>query len=59
MDKRVVYKGHGFYIGLPARDMTLDEWRSYPKALIEVAMKAGLYQIVDEKKEIKTDEQGT
>ncbi len=53
-DKRVIYKGSGFILGLPARDMTLDEWRSYPKELIEAALKAGLFQIL--KAEVKTDE---
>lgn len=55
MDKKIIFKGGGFFIGLPARDMTLDEWRSYPAKVKEAAIKAGLYQIVTDH-EVKTDE---
>ena len=51
-DKQVIFKGGGFVIGLPARDMTLDEWRSYPKELIAAALRAGLFQIENVKKEV-------
>lgn len=54
-DKKVTYKGKDFFIGLPARDMTLTEWREYPKELTEAAMKAGLYQIM-KISEVKTNE---
>lgn len=54
-DKHVIYKGGGYIIGLPARNMTLEEWRSYPKELIAAAIKAGLYQIA-ETKEVKDHE---
>ena len=52
-DKRVRYTGKGFFIGLPARDMTLQEWREYPKELIEAAIKAGLYKVITDKREVK------
>lgn len=37
--------GKGYLIGLPARDMTEDEWESYPKELTKPALKLGLYEI--------------
>ena len=49
MAKRVIYKGLGFYIGLPARDMTLQEWKSYPKPVIEAALKSGIYEVVTDR----------
>lgn len=48
-EKRVIYKGTGFFIGLPARDMTLQEWREYPEKLTKAAVKAGLFEIVTDK----------
>jgi hypothetical protein len=40
----VRYCGQGSYmIGLPARDMTLEEWQSYPEALRSAALEIGLY----------------
>lgn len=45
-DKRVTYTGEGFFIGLPARDMTLQEWREYPKELTDAAIKAGIFKVI-------------
>lgn len=43
----VSYIGQGDFIqGLPARDMSLEEWTSYPEDLLAAALAAGLY-IVD------------
>ena len=45
MDK-VKYEGGGYFAGVPARDMTLDEWAKCPKELRKAALKQGLYKIV-------------
>lgn len=49
------YTKIGYLIGLPARDMTADEWKMYPKKLTEAALKLGLYEIEKPKpkKEVK------
>lgn len=52
-DKRVKYTGKGFFIGLPARDMTLTEWREYPQELLDAAIRAGIFKIVTSKNEVK------
>lgn len=44
MDK-IVYKGGGYYMGIPARDMTVEEWSQFPKAIRTAAIKQGLYKI--------------
>ena len=45
MDK-VVYQGAGYFAGIPARDMTLDEWAKLPKEVRKAALKQELYKIV-------------
>ena len=45
MDK-VVYQGAGYFAGIPARDMPLDEWAKLPKELRKAALKQELYKIV-------------
>jgi hypothetical protein len=51
---KFIYTGKGFFNGLPARDMTEDEWLSYPKELTKPAITQGLYFVVDdEKNEVK------
>ncbi len=55
MDK-VIYKGGGYFHGLPARDMTADEWAQFDKQLTRAALQAGLYQVV-KVKEVKPNEQ--
>jgi len=40
----VVYVGNGkFIIGLPAADMTVEKWESYPLELRNIAIANGLY----------------
>lgn len=42
----VVYSGDGKYIpGVPSRDMSVAEWRSLPKELRDMAIKAGTHKI--------------
>lgn len=42
----IKYKGNGNYIqGVPARDLSMDEWNSLSKELQEAAMKSGLYEM--------------
>lgn len=45
---RFVYTDRGFFNGLPARDMTEDEWLSYPSELTKPALTQKLYVIVRE-----------
>jgi hypothetical protein len=47
MDK-YIYMDRGYFYGLPARDMTEDEWLSYPKELTKPALAQKLYVIVKE-----------
>ena len=53
MDKYIYIKGNGYMIGLPAKDMTEDEWKTYPKDLTDAALAIGLYELEKEKKEVK------
>jgi len=51
-----IYIGNGDHlIGLPTKDMTDDEWKSYPEELTKAALKLGLYEIdkPKPKKEVK------
>jgi len=43
----------GYLIDLPARDMSPEEWESYPKELRDAALKQGLYLVSKTKKEVK------
>lgn len=54
----VKYKNNGFLQGLPARDMTMNEWESMPKELQTLGLDLGLYEIEKPKykKEIKEGE---
>jgi hypothetical protein len=45
---RFIYTDRGYLIGLPARDMTEDEWLSYPSELTKPALTQKLYVIVRE-----------
>lgn len=49
MAKYIYQQGKGHMIGLPARDMTEEEWNSYPDELTKPALKLGLY-ILDKPK---------
>ncbi len=41
-----IFMDNGYLIGLPARDMTEDEWLSYPSELTEPALAQKLYKVV-------------
>ena len=49
---RYDYKGEGYFVGLPARDIDADEWKQFPKELTNAALKAGLYEL-KKSKEVK------
>lgn len=50
----VIYTGNGDYmIGLPARDMSVEEWEAYPEELTNSAIEQGLYKIVKNKSEVE------
>lgn len=51
MDK-YVYKGGGYFAGVPARDMSAEEWARLPKEIREAALKAGLYALEKAKSEV-------
>ena len=54
MDKiKYIYKGGGFFNGVPTRDMSAEEWEKLPKEIQEAALKAGLYVHEKEKLEVK------
>ncbi len=54
--KVVKYVGNGaFFSGLPARDMTLEEWESYPEELRSAALSADLYLLPVAKKSGKPE----
>ena len=43
--KKIKYTGNGDYLpGIPARDMTMKEWRAYPKEKRDTAVNLGLYE---------------
>ena len=48
-----VYQGSGYFVGLPARDLSVDEWKQFPKELTKAALKAGLYKLEKQKEEVK------
>ncbi len=52
MDK-YVYLGQGYFVGLPARDMSVDEWKQFPKELTKAALKAGMYKLEKHKEEVE------
>jgi hypothetical protein len=47
--------GFGFFNGLPTKDMTEEEWLSYPPELTKPALTQGLYKVIkdDDEKEVK------
>ena len=53
MDKYKYDPEKGYLIGLPARDITADEWESYPKELTDAALKLKMYRLSKEVKEVK------
>lgn len=38
--------GNRFLNGIPAKDMTLREWRELPEDLRELALNIGLYEVI-------------
>lgn len=52
MDKYIYDSDKGYLIGLPARDMSEAEWKTYPTELTKAALKLGLYRL-DKKSEVK------
>lgn len=48
-----VYQGSGYFVGLPARDLSVDEWKQFPKELTKAALKAGIYKLEKHKEEVK------
>ena len=52
MDK-YVYLGQGYFVGLPARDLSVDEWKQFPKELTKAALKAGMYKLEKHKEEVE------
>ena len=52
MDK-YIYKGGGYFAGVPARDMSAEEWAELPKEIQKAALKAGLHVHEKEKLEVK------
>lgn len=43
----------GYLMGLPARDIPVDEWKSLPKELTDAALKLKMYRLVKEAKEVE------
>jgi len=52
---RYIYKGGGYFAGVPARDMSAEEWAKLPKEIQDAALKVGLYVREKEKPEVKDD----
>jgi hypothetical protein len=52
VDKYIYNPEKGYFIGLPARDLTADEWKKYPEKLTKAALKAGMYK-KEKSKEVK------
>lgn len=50
-DALFVFMDKGYMIGLPARNMTEDEWLSYPSELTKPALKQGLYRVITQEQE--------
>ena len=53
MDKYKYDPEKGYLIGLPARDITADEWELLPLELTDAALKLKMYRLVKEAKEVK------
>ena len=49
-DGKVVYIGKGFIQGVPARDLSLDEWETLDKDTQKLALESGLYKLADKPK---------
>lgn len=47
---KVKFIGGGYFIGIPARDLTEDEWNAIPKDEQKAILKSGIYTLVEDKK---------
>ena len=54
MDKYIYDESKGYMIGLPARDLTAEEWKQYPDELTKAALKQELYKLEKEVKNAKS-----
>jgi hypothetical protein len=56
---KVKFLGGGYFIGIPARDLTEDEWNAIPKKEQRMILKSGIYGIeIEEKKAEVKDNAG-
>jgi len=56
---KVKFIGGGYFIGLPARDLTEEEWAAIPKKEQRMILKSGIYGIeIEEKKAEVKDNAG-
>lgn len=56
---KILYIGGGYFIGLPARDLTEEEWEAIPKKEQRMILKSGIYGIeIEEKKAEVKDNAG-
>ena len=56
---KVLFLGGGYFIGLPARDLTEEEWEAIPKKEQRMILKSGIYGIeIEEKKAEVKDNAG-
>jgi hypothetical protein len=56
---KILYIGGGYFIGLPARDLTEEEWAAIPKKEQRMILKSGIYGIeIEEKKAEVKDNAG-
>jgi hypothetical protein len=46
---KIIYNGRGIIQGVPARDLTQEEFDALPKGTQELAIDSGVYEIVNDK----------
>jgi hypothetical protein len=44
-DKKVTYNGKGIIQGIPARDLSFDEWEALDERTKSLALSSGIYKI--------------
>lgn len=42
---KIIYNGKNFVQGIPARDLTQEEWDALPEELKDLAVSSGIYKI--------------
>jgi len=53
-DKYKYDEKKGYFAGLPARDLSVDEWKQLPEELAKAALKMGMFKLIKEtKKEVE------